>query len=52
MRDAGGVQRELHIRVEDAGLMVVVFNATEHSLIPLDGPQTRSLRDWLDAHVD
>ena len=50
--DAGGEPRELQLAVEGAGVRVTVFHATEHALIPLDGPQTRSLRDWLDAHVD
>jgi hypothetical protein len=50
--DAAGEPRELQLVVEGAGLRVTVFHATEHALIPLDGPQTRSMRDWLDAHLD
>jgi hypothetical protein len=50
--DAGGEPRELHLAVEGAGLRVTVFHSTEHALIPLDGPQTRAMRNWLDAHVD
>lgn len=50
--DAGGEPRELHLDIEGAGLRVTVFHTSEHTLIPLDGPQTRRLRDWLDAHLD
>jgi hypothetical protein len=50
--DAGGEHRELHLTAEGAGLRVTVFHGTEHTLIPLDGPQSRQLARWLDAHVD
>lgn len=50
--DAAGEPRELHLAVEGAGLRVTVFHGTEHALIPLDGPQTRQLARWLDAHAD
>ena len=50
--DAKGEPRELYIALEGAGLRITVFHSTEHALIPLDGPQSRSLTRWLDAHVD
>jgi hypothetical protein len=49
--DAGGESRELHVTLEGAGLRITVFHGTEHALIPLDGPQARSLALWLDAHL-
>jgi hypothetical protein len=49
--DAGNQRRELYLNVEEDGLRVVVFNQTEHALIPLNDGQAREVARWLVARV-